>query len=517
MGDCNIYVNCDNKNEHIESLIKRVIAERDDGTLAVRTCCVEGACTPYVECDKRESVESLFKKLIVENDDGSLAVRVNCCSSTPVPPVLGALELTFDDICNAALLIGDYTSVDAPAPGNITVTPDAVGDNPVTWYYTVCYLDAGITERSLFSIESSFIIGDATNSYVFNCNTIPSWGQTVYITMGIISEIYTYARVSTLPIEMFGEVAPCIDIEACYSDILALPVHQNLTCGDATDVSDWNTFFGFDTDPTLYTTQFTSVTVVGNVVKLYGGSGITLRGGLFSEGAYYESIIKVEDNAGCLVASETIDETIGDVEYQKTPFYYYSYDNVTEEEIEKSCTNLTTFISTSFTAAVDNCFSGCTGLISPDFSALTTCGNSAFASCTGLISPDFSALTTCGNNAFASCTGLISPDFSALTTCGNNAFASCTGLISPDFSALTTVGDGAFSGCTSFTTINLSSCTSLGTTTGDDNVFSGITNNTITLTVPTALMNAQGPGIPDGDIQYLVDPLQGNTVTIIQV
>jgi hypothetical protein len=336
MGDCNIYVNCDNKNEHIESLIKRVIAEQEDGTLAVRTCCVEGACTPYVECDKRESVESLFKKLIVENEDGSLAVRVNCCSSTPVPPVLGALELTFDDIANADLLIG----------------------------------------------------------------------------------------------------------------------------GSSSDYTVWNTFFGFDTDPTLYTTQFTSVTVAGNVVKLYGGSGITIKNYSFADanaGAQKDAILQIVDNASCVVG----------LECESGPY--------------------TPFVSDDY--------GYCTALTYVKFPVLTACGISAFYGCTGLISPDYLALTTCGDGAFGGCTGLISPDFSALTTCGN----------------------GAFYGCTSYTTINLPSCTALGPTTGNNNVFYGIINQTITLTVPTALMNAQGVGIPDGDIQYLTAPAQGNTVTIIQV
>jgi hypothetical protein len=364
MGDCNIYVNCDNKNEHIESLIKRVIAEQEDGTLAVRTCCVEGACTPYVECDKRESVESLFKKLIVENEDGSLAVRVNCCSSTPVPPVLGALELTFDDISNAALLIG----------------------------------------------------------------------------------------------------------------------------GDVSDYTVWNTFFGFDTDPTLYTTQFTSVTVAGNKVYLYGGSGITLRTGLFSEPAQYLSIIKVEDNAGCLVGSGYVEDLSGPLfEYYKSPFWYDKYDITLEEDNYQICTNLTTFTSSSFITAGFNCFNGCTPL-----------------NC------DFSALTTAGDGAFGGCIGLVNPDFSAWTTAGGGCFMNCTSLTNPDFSALITCGDNAFNGCTSFAIITLPVCTALGATTGYDDVFNGITNQTITLTIPLALMT-------DGDVLYLIDPLQGNTVTIIQV
>jgi len=44
-------------------------------------------------------------------------------------------------------------------------------------------------------------------------------------------------------------------------------------------------------------------------------------------------------------------------------------------------------------------------------------------------------------------------------------------------------------------------------------VFNGITGNTITLTVPAALMTCDG-GNPDGDIVYLDN---NNTLTVIQV
>ena len=44
-------------------------------------------------------------------------------------------------------------------------------------------------------------------------------------------------------------------------------------------------------------------------------------------------------------------------------------------------------------------------------------------------------------------------------------------------------------------------------------VFTGITSNNITLTVPSALMTCNA-GNPDGDIQYLQS---NNTVTVITV
>jgi hypothetical protein len=98
----------------------------------------------------------------------------------------------------------------------------------------------------------------------------------------------------------------------------------------------------------------------------------------------------------------------------------------------------------------------------------------------------------------------------------NSSFQYCTNLISVSLPNCTFIADGAFFSLinNSLSTISIPSCSSLGNTTGNDNVFTPNVGNTITLTVPIALMSAQGPGIPDGDIQYLQ---ANNTVTVITV
>jgi hypothetical protein len=79
--------------------------------------------------------------------------------------------------------------------------------------------------------------------------------------------------------------------------------------------------------------------------------------------------------------------------------------------------------------------------------------------------------------------------------------------------AATSIDDFSFRLCDALTTILLPSVTSLGTTTGNNNVFTSISGNTINLTIPSALMTCNA-GNPDGDIVAL----QGaNTVTITQV
>jgi hypothetical protein len=391
MGDCNIYINCDNKNEHVESLFKDIIAEKEDGSLAVRTCCVTGACTPYVDCD-HESVETLFKKLIVTAEDGTKSLRVNCCKPAvepPPEPTEEALELTWDDIANV----------------------------PVT---------------------------------------------------------------------------------------------------TATSVSDWNTFFfGSPADPLLYTTAFTSVTVAGNVVKLYGGAGINIKDSLFYWDQVGTNVLEhctaFEDKAGSIVSAGVLSF--------KNAFY--------------NNTDLTLFALPALTTAGDYCFEECfysnTAMTSFALPALTTAGLDCFYECfysnTAMTSFALPALTTAGLDCFYECfysnTAMTSFALPALTTAGLDCFMYCfysnTAMTSFALPALTTAGDYCFYECfysnTVLSALSLPLCTALGTTTGDDNVFNTFssTSLTITLTIPHALMTCNG-GAPDGDIQYLQ---ANNTVTIV--
>lgn len=89
----------------------------------------------------------------------------------------------------------------------------------------------------------------------------------------------------------------------------------------------------------------------------------------------------------------------------------------------------------------------------------------------------------------------------------------CISLTTVDLPQLINASPLCFDLCTSLTTINLPSCTNLGGSVGDDNVFSNIIGNNITLTVPAALMTCNS-GNPDGDIQELQ---ANNTVTVVTV
>jgi len=284
--------------------------------------------------------------------------------------------------------------------------------------------------------------------------------------------------------------------------------------GNSSLVADWNTFFNLPTNGT----PFTSVTVAGNKISLFNGSGITLRNYLFGNNdPSGTSLLEVVDNAGCVVACGKgvfSDYNIGDGCYELTKVHLSACVTL-GDEVFNDCEKLSDLDLSfaSYTILGVNVFNDVILLSQNYFTNLVTAGNYCFMWCTGLITPDFSSLISAGVSCFERCTGLTTPDFSSLELAGDDCFWGCTGLTTPDFSSLISAGDSCFERCTGLINLDLSSCTSLGTTTGNDDVFRFIIGNIITLTVPVALMICNG-GAPDGDIAYLQ---ANNTVTVIQV
>lgn len=70
--------------------------------------------------------------------------------------------------------------------------------------------------------------------------------------------------------------------------------------GDASDVSNWNTFFSLPT----YGTEFSFVIISGNDVSLIGGANIILKESLFGNSAAATNLIHLDDVVGCIVAME---------------------------------------------------------------------------------------------------------------------------------------------------------------------------------------------------------------------
>jgi hypothetical protein len=239
--------------------------------------------------------------------------------------------------------------------------------------------------------------------------------------------------------------------------------NADLLVGDSSDVNDWNTFFDLPT----YGNPFTSVEVVGNEVRLFGGSEITIKDQLFDQpDGLGIHLIEVRDEALCVVAAG---------------YDCFGYeDNI-------GCPNLTTAIFPAMLTAGNHCFdNNPSSLVNVDFSSLTIAGIKCFGSA-AFVDPDFpvlspilsdglfsncvnltdsfsllSRVTETGNNCFSSCTGFINLNLPLLTSAGDFCFANCTSLTTVDLPSLTFAGEGSFNSCISLTTVDLPELTTAG-------------------------------------------------------
>ena len=308
--------------------------------------------------------------------------------------------------------------------------------------------------------------------------------------------------------------------------------NANTLVGDASNVSNWNTFF----DLPNYGNPFVSVTIVGNEVQLFGGSNIEIKSQLFSDN---QDIIEVNDDGALII--------IGIGAFGS----YTSFSNLTTIVAPNVTTILGSpglagafsFCSYLSNVNLPNCinigeaaFYTCQYLESPvlafdqitsigsyaftqtniieiNYPVLTDVGIGAFGGCQSIISIDLPLLTEVNDSVFAGCISITTINIPLATTIGYDAFRECQSVVIFDFPFTITVGDNAFENCSSAEIINLPVCTNLGGTVGYNAVFQSITGNTITLTVPSALMTCNS-GDPDGDIQYLQ---ANNTVTVITV
>jgi len=308
---------------------------------------------------------------------------------------------------------------------------------------------------------------------------------------------------------------PSFSVKLLFDNISNVPV------ANASSVSDWNTFFSLPT----YGNPFTSVVLNGNEVQLIGGSNIEIKNNLFYDNL---NILGVNDN-GSIIKLDT---------FCFYGCYYLQYFIVQNLAIVgtgcfDSNISLTNINLPSLTTLGDYAFSYCDGITSIYLPKLTTLGVGVFSPCVNLVSINFPLLTTTSLDFFYQCTSLTTLVLPSLTTIGDSSFWGCTALQSinlpsvtyVDASALryctslqninlpnaTFINLGAFQNCNLVSTINIGSCTNLGGTVANNNVFSGITGKTITLTIPASRMTCNA-GNPDGDIQYLQS---NNSVTIV--
>jgi len=238
--------------------------------------------------------------------------------------------------------------------------------------------------------------------------------------------------------------------------------NANTLVGDASSVTDWNTFF----DLPDYGNPFTSVQVVGNEIQLIGGSSITIKDILFSDN---NNLISIIDNSDCIIAS-------GENSFSKA-------------------LNLTTVDLPSLLFADEYSFAITPNVTSFNLPLLETAGIQAFGDDTTgsygasqLTYLSLPSLTTAGGWCFYGYSALTSLELPLLATAGDNCFDNCNSLTTINLPNLTIAGRGCFGVCTSLTTINIPVCTDLGGTIGYDYVFVGIVENNITLTIDESII-----------------------------
>ncbi len=104
-------------------------------------------------------------------------------------------------------------------------------------------------------------------------------------------------------------------------------------------------------------------------------------------------------------------------------------------------------------------------------------------------------------------------NINSVTNIGNYAFYDVPSLSIIRCWMADVINDNSFAGLSILSILEFHSYQYFGNSTGEDGVFGSLSGQTITLTIPAALMTCNG-GNPDGDIQYLTS---SNTVTIVTV
>jgi hypothetical protein len=178
----------------------------------------------------------------------------------------------------------------------------------------------------------------------------------------------------------------------------------------------------------------------------------------------------------------------------------------------QDCTSATTFNLDAVESIGFYAFGNCTSCIEFNFPALKSIDGS-FQSCTAATTFNFPLLETVTGDAFYNCTSCVEFDFPELTSLSGMCFADCTSATTFNFPALLYIYySSCFSGCVAATSFNMPQLLQLGGSVYNNSIFYGIIGNTISITIPAALMTAVMGTLPDFDIQGLQ---ASNTVTVI--
>jgi len=183
--------------------------------------------------------------------------------------------------------------------------------------------------------------------------------------------------------------------------------------------------------------------------------------------------------------------------------------SIIEEITDTELPALTTIIGGFTTSS----FYGMPSLLLINLSTITSIGAYCLYALDTVEEITLPNVTSVDEGGIALCPLLNDLNIPSCLTIGNGSLLDNASLIEVNLPLCTSIGGGAMENCMALTTINIPACTDLGGSVFDDGVFNTISGNTITLTVPTALMTADS-GNPDGDIVALQT---NNTVTVITV
>jgi hypothetical protein len=168
--------------------------------------------------------------------------------------------------------------------------------------------------------------------------------------------------------------------------------------------------------------------------------------------------------------------------------------NIFQEGPFDQCTSLTTINIPNLTSAGDNCFNNSSSLTTINLPNLTTAGDFCFYFCTSLTTIDLPNLTTASSGCFYNCLSLTTIDLPKLTTAGDAFFNNCSSLTTINIPSCTdlggTVGDDGVFGSITGNTITLTVPPVLMTCDGgspDGDIQYLQANNTVTIveTTPT--------------------------------
>ena len=202
-------------------------------------------------------------------------------------------------------------------------------------------------------------------------------------------------------------------LELTFDDI----INANTLVGDASNVVDWNTFFGFDIDSSLYTTIFSSVIVSGNTVYLYGGLGITLKTLLFGNN---NNLLRIIDQNSIVAVGDTALGYCGVIEISLPVCKTTYYDSINGWGYGSFGYNyyLTTIYLPKLEVASYYCFYYCPLLTSIYLPSLTYAGEFCFYYCSSITSFNLPKLNTAGDYCFSDCTLANSFDLPSCTNLG---------------------------------------------------------------------------------------------------